>query len=255
MKKQPIVDVIIPAYNEEKSIVSVINDLPKDWVRDIIVCNNASTDNTATVAAAMGATVVHQPLKGYGNACLKGMEWVAQKTEKPDIIVFLDGDYSDYPEELPSLVAPIWWGIPNFAKNTEGGNFVKKVHDFPQNTPIDMVIGSRDLGVREQGAMTPQQIFGNWLATRLIRLFFGYQFTDLGPFRAIRYDALLKIGMVDRNFGWTVEMQVKAAKQKMACVEIPVTYRKRIGVSKVSGTVKGTIMAGYKILLTIFKYI
>ena len=159
------------------------------------------------------------------------MALVATKMEKPDIIVFLDGDYSDHPEELPLIIAPILAG------------------------KADMVIGSRALGAREAGSMTPQQVFGNWLATRLIRLFFSYTFTDLGPFRAIRYDSLLQIGMVDRNFGWTVEMQVKAAKLKMPCVEIPVTYRRRIGVSKVSGTVRGTILAGYKIILTIFRYL
>jgi glycosyltransferase involved in cell wall biosynthesis len=231
MNQPPIIDIIIPAYNEEKSIVHVIQDIPKNKVRDIIVCNNASTDRTAEVADENGATVVNQPLKGYGNACLKGMALIADKAVKPDIVVFLDGDYSDYPEELLLLVAPI----------VEG--------------KAEMVIGSRALGVHESGSMTPQQIFGNWLATRLIRLFFNYTFTDLGPFRAIRYDSLLKIGMVDRNYGWTVEMQVKAAKLKMPCLEIPVTYRRRIGVSKVSGTVKGTILAGYKIILTIFRYL
>jgi glycosyltransferase involved in cell wall biosynthesis len=252
----PIIDIIIPAYNEEKSIAHVIHDIPKDWVRDIIVCNNASTDRTAEVAAAAGATVVHQPLKGYGNACLKGMALIAEKDIKPDIVVFLDGDYSDHPEELPKLVAPILAYTQNSKPQTQNWQWAtQNSKRETQNCPADMVIGSRALGNRERGAMTPQQVFGNWLATWLIRLFFGYQFTDLGPFRAIRYDALLKIGMVDRNFGWTVEMQVKAAKQKMVCVEVPVTYRRRIGVSKVSGTVKGTILAGYKIILTIFKYL
>jgi glycosyltransferase involved in cell wall biosynthesis len=231
LKNKPVIDIIIPAYNEEKSILHVINDIPKDWVRDIIVCNNASTDQTAAVAKAYGATVVNQPLKGYGNACLAGMAHIATKTDKPDIVVFLDGDYSDHPEELPSLITPI----------TEGG--------------MDMVIGSRASGIRESGSMTPQQVFGNWLATFLIKLFFGFKFTDLGPFRAIRYDKLLEINMIDKNFGWTVEMQIKAVKKKMRCVEVPVTYRRRIGVSKVSGTVKGTIMAGYKIILTIFRYL
>jgi glycosyltransferase involved in cell wall biosynthesis len=231
MTTSPIIDIIIPAYNEEKSIVHVIRDIPKAQVRDIIVCNNASTDRTAEVAVENGATVVNQPQKGYGNACLAGMALIAQKAQKPDIVVFLDGDYSDYPEELLLLVAPIIEGR------------------------AEMVIGSRALGARESGSMTPQQVFGNWLATRLIRLFFNYTFTDLGPFRAIRYDSLLKIDMVDRNFGWTVEMQIKAAKLKMPCLEIPVTYRRRIGVSKVSGTVKGTILAGYKIIFTIFKYL
>ena len=208
-----------------------MTDIPKHLIRDIIVCNNGSTDLTAKVAAAAGATVVHQPKKGYGNACLKGMEYVAQKTIKPDIIVFLDADYSDHPEEMALIIAPITEGV------------------------ADLVIGSRALGARESGSMTPQQVFGNWLATRLIQLFFNTSFTDLGPFRAIRYDKLLDINMIDKNFGWTVEMQVKAAKRKLRCVEIPVTYRRRIGVSKVSGTVKGTILAGYKIILTIFRYL
>jgi glycosyltransferase involved in cell wall biosynthesis len=227
----PIIDVIIPAYNEEKSIPSVLKDIPPAWVRDIIVCNNNSTDKTGEVAAAHGATVVFQPHKGYGNACLKALEYVGAKIEKPNIIVFLDADYSDHPEEMLTLVTPITEGV------------------------ADMVIGSRAMGERERGSMTPQQVFGNWLATHLIRWFFGYRFTDLGPFRAIRYDKLLEINMIDKNYGWTVEMQVKAAKQKLRCEEVAVTYRKRIGVSKVSGTIKGTILAGYKIILTIFRYL
>lgn len=227
------IDVIIPAFNEEKSIGNVLDDIPKEWVQEVVVCNNASTDNTAKVAAEHGATVVQQPMKGYGNACLKGMEYIANKSkaQQPDIVVFLDADYSDHPEELPKVVRPIL------------------------EEEIDMVIGSRALGQLESGAMQPQQIFGNWLATNLIRLIYDYHFTDLGPFRAIRYDQLLALQMEDTNFGWTVEMQVKAAKQKLRCTEVPVTYRKRIGVSKVSGTVKGTFMAGYKILWTIFKLI
>lgn len=208
-----------------------MNDIPKHLVRDIIVCNNGSSDQTAQVATTAGATVVNQPKKGYGNACLKGMEYIAQKTIKPDIVVFLDADYSDHPEEMSLIIAPITEGV------------------------ADLVIGSRALGARESGSMTPQQVFGNWLATRLIQLFFNTSFTDLGPFRAIRYDKLLDINMIDKNFGWTVEMQVKAAKRKLRCMEIPVTYRRRIGVSKVSGTVKGTILAGYKIILTIFRYL
>jgi len=227
------IDVIIPAFNEEKSIGNVLADIPKDWVQEVVVCNNASTDSTAKVAAEHSATVVQQPLKGYGNACLKGMEYIANKPkeQQPDIVVFLDADYSDHPEELPKVVRPIL------------------------EEDMDMVIGSRALGQLESGAMQPQQIFGNWLATNLIRLIYDYHFTDLGPFRAIRYDQLLALQMEDTNFGWTVEMQVKAAKQKLRCTEVPVTYRKRIGVSKVSGTVKGTFMAGYKITRTIFKLI
>lgn len=200
-------------------------------MRHIIVANNNSTDSTGAVAAAAGATVVDQPLSGYGNACLKGMELVAKQSTLPDIIVYLDGDYSDYPEQIVDLVQPI-----------ESGNY-------------DLVIGSRAMGTMEKGAMMPQQIFGNWLATNLIKIIYGYEFTDLGPFRAVRYDRLMDIDMQDKTFGWTVEMQVKAAKMKLKCLEVPVKYRVRIGVSKVSGTIKGTILAGHKILWTIFKLI
>jgi hypothetical protein len=170
-------------------------------------------------------------LSGYGNACLKGIEYLKEKpkSEQPDIVVFIDGDYSDYPQEMHGLVDPIL------------------------ENDIDLVIGSRALGNLESGSMTPQQIFGNWLATNLIRLFYDYHFTDLGPFRAIKWSKLLELEMVDRDFGWTVEMQVKAAKMKFKCEEVPVNYRKRIGVSKVSGTIRGTILAGHKILWTIFK--
>jgi len=226
-----IIDVIIPAYNEEDSIVSVINDIPKSIVRDIIVCNNASTDNTSAVSILAGANVQDQPKKGYGNACLKGMEYIASNATPPDIVVFLDGDYSDYPEELKLLIQPI-------------------IEDNQ-----DLVIGSRSKGNLEKGSMMPQQIFGNWLATTLIKLIYRYEFSDLGPFRAIKYQQLLDLQMEDKDFGWTVEMQVKAAKRGLKCVEVPVRYRKRIGVSKVSGTIKGTILAGHKILWTIFKLI
>lgn len=231
MKAKPIIDVIIPAYNEESSIGKVLNDIPKDIVREVIVCNNASTDSTKAVALRNGAVVKDQPIKGYGNACLKGIEYIENKSpeEQPDIVVFLDGDYSDHPEEMRDLVKPI----------------------LEDN--MDMVIGSRALGDLESGAMQPQQVFGNWLATNLIRLFYNYHFTDLGPFRAIKWKKLQELEMTDRDFGWTVEMQVKAAKMSYKCIEIPVKYRKRIGVSKVSGTIKGTILAGHKILWTIFK--
>lgn len=228
---KPLIDLIIPAYNEESSIGLVLADMPNEWVREVIVCNNASTDRTAEVAKEHGATVVDEPRPGYGSACLAGMAYIQSKgeDEQPDIVVFLDGDYSDHPEELPLLIAPIL------------------------EKEMDMVIGSRALGQMESGAMQPQQIFGNWLATNLIRLFYNYHFTDLGPFRAIRWQKLLDLEMKDPDFGWTVEMQVKAAKQKYKCTEVPVTYRRRVGVSKVSGTIRGTIMAGYKILWTIFK--
>lgn len=223
--------VIIPAFNEENAVGKVVKAIPKDWVEEIIVVNNNSTDRTRQSAEKEGALVLDQPIKGYGNACLKGIEYVKSKAQKPNIIVFLDADYSDYPEQLPELVKPIL------------------------EEEMDMVIGSRALGEREGGSMTFPQVFGNWLATRLIKLFYGYSFTDLGPFRAIRWDKLMEIDMQDKTFGWTVEMQVKAAKMKMKCIEVPMTYRNRIGKSKVSGTVYGTVMAGYKILYTIFKYL
>lgn len=224
------IKVIIPAYNEEQSIAEVVRHIPKDLVQEIVVVNNNSKDKTKEVAQAAGATVIDQPDPGYGNACLKGIEYIKEQSKPPDIIVFLDGDYSDYPEEMPNVIQPI-------------------IDD-----QADLVIGSRALGEREGGSMTPQQIFGNWLATFLIKHIYKIEFTDLGPFRAITWEKLMAIGMVDRNFGWTVEMQIKAAKQGLRCVEVPVNYRQRIGVSKVSGTVRGTIMAGYKILYLIFKY-
>ncbi len=228
---KPIIDVLIPAFNEEASIGLVVAEIPPDWVREIIVCNNASTDQTAAVAAAAGATVVHEPRPGYGSACLRGMAYLAAKpaADQPDIVVFLDGDHSDYPEQLPDLIHPM----------------------LTEN--CDLVIGSRALGQMERGAMTPQQVFGNWLATNLIRLFYDYHFTDLGPFRAIKWPVLRDLGMRDPDFGWTVEMQVRAAKQGLKATEVPVRYRRRIGVSKVSGTLRGTILAGHKILWTIFK--
>lgn len=229
MDDSPIIDVIIPAFNESDSIAFVLDDIPKYLVRHIIVCENACTDDTPEIAADHGAIVVSQADRGYGNACLKGLEYVSQLTKKPDIIVFLDADYSDHPEEMSTLTKEI----------TE--------HDF------DLVIGSRVLGYLEKGAMMPQQIFGNWLAINLIRLFYGYHFTDLGPFRAIKYNKLLDLNMQDKNYGWTVEMQVKAAKFKLKCTEVPANYRKRIGFSKISGTMKGTLLAGHKILWTIFK--
>jgi glycosyltransferase involved in cell wall biosynthesis len=231
MESKPIIDIIIPAFNEENSVGNVVNDIPKELVREIIVVNNNSTDDTAINAINAGATVLTEPNMGYGNACLKGMEHIANKENSPDIIVFLDADYSDYPEEMVDVIKPI-------------------IH---QN--MDMVIGSRALGDLEKGAMTPQQIFGNWLATFLLKLFYGVKYTDLGPFRAIKYNSLVALGMKDKTYGWTVEMQVKAAKQKMNTCEVPVNYKVRIGFSKVSGTVKGTIGAGYKIITTIFKYL
>jgi len=227
----PQIIVIIPAFNEEKSIGKVIDDIPKKWVSHIIVCNNNSSDKTEDIAISHGAIVVNENRKGYGWACLKGMEYVKSQNLNPDIIVFIDGDYSDYPEELELVVAPI----------------IKK--------NIDLVIGSRALGKKDKGSMTFPQIFGNWLATRLMRLFYRVKYTDLGPFRAIKYNSLLKLKMSDKTYGWTIEMQIKAAKLKLSHTEVPVNYKKRIGKSKVSGTVKGTILAGYKIIGSIFKYL
>jgi len=225
----PTICVIIPAYNEEASIGLVIKDIPKT-VSEVIVVNNNSTDNTSVVAKKAGATVLSETRKGYGYACLKGMDYVSNLEKHPEIIVFLDGDYSDYPEELSKLVAPII------------------------ERDLDFVIGARTSKLREEGSMTLPQIFGNWLSTSLMKLFFGASFTDLGPFRAIKYDKLLELAMEDKTYGWTIEMQLKAIKKNYRYVEIPVKYRNRIGVSKVSGTLKGAIFAGIKILLWIFKY-
>ncbi|WP_027126950.1 glycosyltransferase family 2 protein [Gelidibacter mesophilus] len=225
----PNIKVIIPAYNEADSIALVINEIPS-IVNEVIVVNNNSTDKTAEVAQNAGATVLLESQMGYGYACLKGMDYISKLSEKPEIIVFMDGDYSDYPEELIQIVAPI----------------------LEDN--IDFVVGSRVKRLQEKGSMTPQQHFGNWLATFLMRIMFGAKFTDLGPFRAIKYKKLLDLKMQDKTYGWTVEMQLKALKQKLTYVEVPVKYKKRIGVSKVSGTIKGTIFAGVKILGWIFKY-
>ena len=228
------IKVIIPAYNEEDSIAKVINDIPT-IVDEIIVISNNSTDKTEENAANAGATVLKESKRGYGYACLKGMDYItstslSDQEKKPTIVVFLDGDYSDYPEQLTELVAPII------------------------NDNIDLVIGSRVKELREAGSMTPQQVFGNWLATFLMNIFFNAKFTDLGPFRAIKYQKLLQLKMEDKTYGWTVEMQLKAIKQHFSYKEVPMKYRNRIGISKVSGTLKGSILAGVKILGWIFKY-
>ncbi|MEM9857054.1 MAG: glycosyltransferase family 2 protein [Bacteroidota bacterium] len=223
-----IVKVIIPAFNEQNGVGNVIREIP-NFVNEIVVVNNASTDQTDQVAREAGATVLREEVKGYGRACLKGIDYISRSQVQTDVVVFIDADYSDYPEEMDKLLAPI----------------------LLENK--DMVIGSRALGTLARGAMTPQQIFGNWLATKLIKLFYNIKFTDLGPFRAIKYQKLIELGMTDTTYGWTVEMQVKAAKKGFQCAEVAVNYRKRIGFSKISGTVKGTLMAGYKILWTIFK--
>lgn len=229
--KTPDVRVIIPAFNEQNAVGLVVEEIPKDLVSEIIVIDNGSNDNTFEQAKSAGATALKETRRGYGQACLKGMEHIANSATKPDIVVFLDGDHSDFPEQMSTLISPI----------------------ISEN--MDLVIGSRALGQKEKGSMTPQQIFGNWLATTLIKWFYKVDYTDLGPFRAIKYTSLLAIGMKDTNYGWTVEMQLKAAKLKMNIVDIPVDYRQRIGISKVSGTLKGTVMAGYKIIFTIFRYL
>ena len=223
------INVIIPARNESSAISKVIGDIP-DFVQEIIVVDNGSSDPTAEVAKNAGASVLHEPQKGYGHACLKGLDYLKNLNKKTDIVVFLDGDYSDYPEQMSDVIAPI------------------------TDNNMDFVLGSRKKNLSEKGAMQPQQRFGNWLATRLMTLFFNSKFTDLGPFRAIKYEVLNSLDMRDQTYGWTVEMQLKILKQKFTYCEIPVKYRNRIGVSKVSGTLKGTIFAGVKILSWIFKY-
>ncbi|MCL6267627.1 glycosyltransferase family 2 protein [Flagellimonas myxillae] len=223
------IKVIIPAVNEGDSIGKVVSELPKS-VTEIIVVNNGSVDNTVENAKKAGATVLTENQRGYGFACLKGLDYVAKQSKQPDIIVFIDGDYSDYPEELDKVVAPIL------------------------DKDLDFVVGARTKALREPGSMTPQQVFGNQLATFLMRLLFRAKFTDLGPFRAIKYDKLVALEMQDKTYGWTVEMQLKVLKKKMSYTEVPVRYKRRIGVSKVSGTLKGTIFAGIKILGWIFKY-
>lgn len=231
MNEKPEIVVIIPAFNEENAVDKVILEIPKSHVSEVIVVNNNSSDSTRTKAADAGATVIDEMRQGYGYACLKGLSYLKNRSPTPDLVVFIDADYSDFPEQLPQLILPI----------------IEENHD--------MVVGSRAIGGREKGSMTIQQIFGNWLATRLLKLLYGVTFTDLGPFRVIKYNKLLELDMKDTTYGWTVEMQVKAVKKKMKVKEIPVRYRKRIGYSKVSGTLKGTVMAGYKIILTIFKHI
>lgn len=223
------IKVIIPAINEGDSIGKVVSELPEQ-VSEIVVVDNGSKDQTMENARKAGATVIKETRRGYGSACLKGVEYISKQSKAGDIIVFIDGDYSDYPAELDKVVAPI----------------------LEDN--IDFVVGARSKSLREPGSMTPQQVFGNRLATFLMKLFFNSKFTDLGPFRAIRFEKLKALEMRDTTYGWTVEMQLKVLRHKMTYTEIPVHYKRRIGVSKVSGTLKGTIFAGIKILGWIFKY-
>ncbi len=220
------ITVIIPVLNEEASIGLVLADLPDDLVSRVIVVDNGSTDQTGAVASNAGAIVVKERQRGYGAACLRGM--AEARKYHPDLIVFLDGDYSDHPEDLALLVKPI----------------------LEDN--YDMVIGSRMLGRREPGALPIQSLVGNYMVPRIIRLLYGHHYTDLGPFRAIRYDRLLDLNMEDTNYGWTVEMQIKAAQKKYRTVDVPVQYRQRIGVSKITGTLSGAVRAGFKILWVTF---
>lgn len=228
----PNVAVVIPAWNEEGSIGRVIEDLPKDWVRRVVVADNNSTDYTADVARKFGATVVPAPRQGYGSACQAALAHLAALPfgERPAVVVFVDADYSDHPEQLPLLAEPVL------------------------NGQADLVIGSRTLKPQPRGALLPQAVYGNRLACFLMRVLFGVRYTDLGPFRAIGWDALRRLGMCDTNFGWTVEMQIKAARAALRIAEVPVDYRPRIGFSKITGTIRGTARAGCKILLTIGRY-
>jgi len=219
------VAVVIPALNEERPLKQVLAGLGPPGSRRVIVVDNGSTDGTAAVARAAGATVVREPRRGYGAACQAGLAYL--KSSPPALVAFLDADASDDPEQLDEILAPILAGR------------------------ADLVIGSRVLGEREPGALTALQVLGNRLAVALLRVLFGVRATDLGPFRAIRWPALERLGMRDRDYGWTVEMQARAARHGLRVVEVPVRYRRRVGRSKISGTVRGALGAGWKILFTI----
>lgn len=219
--------LIIPARNEEQALPRVLAGLPRGRLEEIVVVDNGSTDGTAAAARAGGATLIEEPRPGYGNACRAGIEYL--RVKRPEVVVFLDGDCSDDPADLPRLLEPIASGA------------------------FDLVIGSRVLGRREPGALLPHARAGNWAATRLLWLLYGARFTDLGPFRAIRFGALLELGMTDRDFGWTAEMQARAVLRGLRVAEVPVAYRRRVGRSKISGTFGGTVRAGTGILWTIVR--
>ncbi len=219
------ITVIIPALNEEEAIGTVVTEVPRDLASEIIVVDNGSTDRTADMASAAGAKVIREPMRGYGAACLAGA-----MAAHNDILVFLDGDRSDDPQEMPVVLAPLLDG------------------------QADLVIGSRTAGFTEKGALTSQQRFGNQLVTCVVRLLYGITLTDIGPFRAIRASVLRDLGMEHKTYGWPVEMVVKAAKKGYRVMNVPVSCRKRIGVSKVAGTMKGSILAGYHLLSTTVRY-
>ncbi|HVS01964.1 MAG TPA: glycosyltransferase family 2 protein [Thermoanaerobaculia bacterium] len=225
----PAIDVLIPAFDEAASLPLVLEAIPRPPVRRVVVADNNSTDGTAAVAAASGARVVAARRQGYGSACLAGIDWL-RRNAPPDVLVFLDADFSDHPEELPALVAPILAGA------------------------ADLVIGSRTLGRRQRGALLPHARAGNLVACALIRLLYGHRYTDLGPFRAVTWEALERLAMGDPDFGWTAEMQVKALRLGLRVVEVPVSYRRRVGVSKITGTASGTLRAGHKILWTVLRH-
>jgi len=226
VRSRPRITVIIPVLNEQDALPYVLRDLPWELVREVIIVDNGSTDATPEVAHRAGARVIYEPRRGYGAACLAGIHAMHES----DIVVFLDGDYSDHPDELSDVMAPIL------------------------NGHADMVIGSRVQGNQERGALAPQVRWGNWLAVTLIRLLYGVRYTDLGPFRAIRTPMLQSLGMRDQGYGWTVEMQVRSINAGLRVQEVPVSYRRRMGQSKISGTLRGCLSAGYAIIATIFRY-